>query len=368
MKVEAVGDQTSLSDRKKRAGQRLIVGFSGTSPSAEFLEFCRVARPAGFILFGRNIEEPSQVRELNRELATLVPDENPALLSVDQEGGRVRRIKEIDWPPMRTVGNLDHLPSTDALARAMAEEIRALGFNLDFAPVADVDSNPQNPVIGDRSFGRDPEMVARQVVAWTQAMQSEGVICCAKHYPGHGDTSVDSHLDLPVVDKDPDDIWHMEQVPFRAVVQAGVAMVMTAHVLFPALDEEVPATMSQPILQGWLRERLGFTGVICSDDMEMKAVRGRYQLEHQLDLASRATVDLFIVSEQLGLCWESWETLVRLQESDPLHDSRAIDSMKRVNRVRERFLLDAPRVPELSRVGCRSHKSIASQLQSRGAS
>ncbi len=367
MRVDAVGGQTSLADRKKRAGQRLIVGLAGTSPSQEFLEFCRVARPAGFILFGRNVEEPAQVLELNRELASLAPDEFPALLSVDQEGGRVRRIKEIDWPAMRTVGNLDDLDMTRRLAAAMANELRALGFNLDFAPVADVDSNPANPVIGDRSFGRDPERVTRQVVAWTQAMQGEGVICCAKHYPGHGDTSVDSHLDLPIVERDPEDLWHLEQVPFRAVVDAGVAMIMTAHVLFPALDEEVPATMSQAILQGWLRQRLGFQGVICSDDMEMKAVRGRYELAHQLDLACRATVDLFIVSEQLSLCWETWETLVRIQEEDPLHDDRAIDSLARVASLRERFLLDPPRIPALSTVGDRHHKMLAAEIQARGA-
>ena len=367
MRVDAIGQQTSLSDRKKRAGQRLIVGLAGPSPSPEFIEFCRQARPAGFILFGRNIEEPAQVLELNRELASLVPDETPALLTVDQEGGRVRRIKEVDWPPMRTVGNVNNLGLTQDLAKAMADEIRALGFNLDFAPVADVDSNPKNPVIGDRSFGRDPEMVARQVVAWTQAMQRAGVICCAKHYPGHGDTSVDSHLDLPIVEKDPDDIWHLEQVPFRAVVEAGVAMVMTAHVLFPALDEEVPATMSRAILDGWLRKRLGFQGVICSDDMEMKAVRGRYELEHQLDLASRATVDLFIVSEQLSLCWESWETLVRLQEQDPAHDRLAIDSMARVHHMRERFLLEPPRVPDLDIVGSMTHKQLAARIAARGS-
>ena len=142
-------------------------------------------------------------------------------------------------------------------------------------------------------------------------------------------------------------------------------MVMTAHVLFPALDEEVPATMSRVILDGWLRQRLGFRGVICSDDMEMKAVRGRYALEHQLDLASRATVDLFIVSEQLSLCWESWETLVRLQEQDSAHDRLAIDSMARVHQMRERFLLEPPQVPGLEIVGSMAHKQLAARIAER---
>ena len=188
--------------------------------------------------------EPAQVRELNRELCSLLPDSLPPLLSVDQEGGRVLRVKNTRWPSMRTVGNLDHLPTTQQVAAAMGTELRSMGFNLNFAPVADVDSNPRNPVIGDRSFGRDPARVAQQVVAFAQGLEAKGVIACVKHFPGHGDTDVDSHKALPVVDKDLYDIQNVELVPFRAAVEAGISMVMTSHVLFPALDGEPPCPAS----------------------------------------------------------------------------------------------------------------------------
>jgi beta-N-acetylhexosaminidase len=362
----AMGEQTSLAERKRRAGQRLIVGFAGSSPGPEFREFVRAAAPAGFILFARNVEEPAQVRELNRELGGMVPDQTPAFLSVDQEGGRVQRVRETQWPPLRSVGNIDHLPSTQQFARALADEVRALGFNLNFAPTSDVDSNPANPVIGDRSFGRDPAKVALQVAAYIEATQARGLIACAKHFPGHGDTSVDSHLDLPVVDKDLSELRRTELVPFAAAVRAGVGMVMTAHVLFPELDEDHPATMSRKVLHRLLRDELGYDGVVISDDMEMKAVRGRYELQHQLDLACRATVDLFCVSESLDLCWEAWETLVRLQEEDAAHDAFAKDSMTRIMALRERFFLAPQAVPDVSLVGTIEHRMLAKTLEARG--
>jgi beta-N-acetylhexosaminidase len=362
----AIGEMTSLALRKRRAGQRLLVGFDGTSPAPEFVRFVREAAPAGFILFARNVEEPAQVRELNRELAALLPASLPPLLSVDQEGGRVQRVKATRWPTLRALGNIDHLPTTAQFARALADEVRALGFNLNFAPCADVDSNPKNPVIGDRSFGPDPGQVVRHVAAFVEAAQARGLVCCAKHFPGHGDTSVDSHLDLPTVERDRPEIERTELPPFAAAVQAGVGMVMTSHVVFPAYDESVPATMSEPILRGLLRGRLGWGGVTISDDLEMKAVRGRYPLDMQLDLASRAGVDLFCISRSLDLCVEAWETLVRLQELDPRHDDAATDAQGRLMALRERFFKEAPPAPPVSLVGDPAHRALAESLRRQG--
>ena len=234
----AQGEQTTLEERKRRAGQRLVVGFPGTSPSTEFKRFCGEVQPAGFILFRRNVEEPAQVRELNRELQSLVPDRVPPLLTVDQEGGRVLRIRETPWPALRTVGNLDDPATTGRFARTLAEELRALGFNLDFAPVADVDSNPANPIIGDRSFGRDPAMVARHVRVFVEAAQDSGLICCAKHFPGHGDTSVDSHKDLHR--RGMSGRGAHRAVPFRSAIQAGVGTIMTATSCFPPTTKSAP--------------------------------------------------------------------------------------------------------------------------------
>jgi len=362
----AVGEQTTLAERKRRAAQRLILGFEGASPCAEFRAFVKDAPPAGFILFARNIEEAAQVRELNRELTALLPDHSPPLLSVDQEGGRVLRIKDTPWPPMRWLGNIDNVDTTRHTAKSMALELRAMGFNLDWAPCADVDSNPDNPVIGDRSFSRDPEVVARHVQAFLDGLHDAGLMGSVKHFPGHGDTNLDSHHDLPVVDRDVGDLDRLELAPFRAAVAYGVEIVMSAHVMFPALDETVPATMSAPILRGWLRERLGYPGVLVSDDMEMGAVRGRFPLIQQLDMATRATMDLFLMCKSLDLQVEAWETLIRLSEQDPVHDDLAVDSMNRLRHLRETHLSDVSIAPELSVVGSRAHKDFANLLDVRG--
>ncbi len=362
----AVGEQTSLADRKRRAAQRLILGFEGTSPPEEFRQFVREAPPAGFILFARNIEEPRQVLELNRELSSLLPDGLPPLLSVDQEGGRVLRIRETAWPPMRWLGNADDPALTREVAKAMAHELHAMGFNLDWAPVADVDSNPKNPVIGDRSFSPDPDTVARHVLAYLDGLHAAGLMGTVKHFPGHGDTSVDSHLDLPTVEKELPDLEHCELRPFQRAVEAGVEIVMTAHVVVPAWDEDLPATMSERILRGWLRERLGHKGLIVSDDMEMKAVRGRYPLEQQLQAACRGTVDLFLCCKELDLQLEAWETLIKLQERDPGHDALAIDSNRRLLALRERFLLHPPPAPALDVVGGVANRDLALRVAARG--
>ena len=189
-----IGDATTLAEQKRRAGRRLIIGFEGKAVTAGLRELVREVRPAGFCLFGRNVDNPAQVADLNRELSELMPG---ALLSVDQEGGRVQRVRgpATVWPPMRQVGAAGDL--TSAVARALSRELRAMGFNFNFAPVADVDSNPDNPVIGDRAVSADPASEAAHVQAFVRASHAEGVLTSAKHFPGHGDTDMDSHLDLP---------------------------------------------------------------------------------------------------------------------------------------------------------------------------
>lgn len=367
--IGIVGLTTSTAHRKRRAGQRLVVGLSGPSLTGDERAFIREVGPGGFILFRRNVEEPAQVLELNRELASLLPAERPPIRCVDQEGGRVQRVKEPAtlWPPMRFVGNVDRPAFTEAVGRALAREVRAMGFDLDFAPVADVDSNPANPIIGDRAFARAARRVGAHAAAFVRGMQDEGCIACAKHFPGHGDTATDSHLELPVVEKDPPDLDALELEPFRACIEAEVGTVMTAHVLYPGWDEDVPATMSPRILDGILRRRLGYRGVIVSDDLEMKAVRGRYPLDRQLRAATAATVDVFLVCSDLALAHQSWETLVRLQEEDPRQEDAAIDAVKRWHALRERFLAKPPPRPPLTVLGTAAHHELALRARVEGA-
>ncbi|MCP4805886.1 MAG: beta-N-acetylhexosaminidase [Proteobacteria bacterium] len=366
--VEARGETTSLHERKIRAGQRLLIGIPGPSVDDATRALIRELRPAGFILFSRNVEEPGQVLELNRELASLVPDTHPAILSVDQEGGRVQRVKDgaTRFPPLRWLGNCEDLDLTRRYAEALADEVSAMGFNLNWAPVADVDSNPANPIIGDRSFHRSAEACAAHVAAYVEATQARGVLACAKHFPGHGDTATDSHLTLPIVEKDPPDLEHCEVLPFVAAVRAQVATMMTAHVLYPGLDEHVPATMSPAILDGILRKRLGYDGLVVSDDLEMKAVRGRYELLDQLTRACQATVDLFLVCSDQKLQVETFEALVRLQEEDPGQQKLAEDAMARLLATRRRFFLDATPAPELSVLDSSAHRELIDLVRERG--
>ena len=367
--MNVVGLTTTTADRKHRAGQRMVVGLSGPDVTAVERTFIREIRPGGFVLFARNIESPEQVRELNRELVSLLPNDLPPVRCVDQEGGLVQRVKApaTVWPPMRFVGNVGDVRFTKQVGQALAREIRACGFDLDFAPVCDVDSNPKNPVIGQRAFAPRAKDVSRHVSACIIGMQEEGLIACAKHFPGHGDTFVDSHKDLPIVEKDPPDLEQVELPPFVAAIAAGVGSVMIAHVLYPGWDEDYPATMSKRILHTQLRERLRFGGVVFSDDMEMKAVRGRYPLEMQLRLATEASVDSFLFCKELPLAVEGYETLIRLQEDHKGQESSAIDSVRRWNTMRERFFIDAPPQPGLDVLGAPGHQLLAARARMEGA-
>jgi beta-N-acetylhexosaminidase len=204
------------------------------------------------------------------------------------------------------------------------------------------------------------------VAAYIQATQRRGLMACAKHFPGHGDTASDSHLTLPVVEKDRPELERCELRPFAAAAQAGVASMMTAHVMFPAYDEHNPATMSRRILKDGLRDKLGYEGLIVSDDLEMKAVRGRFPLRQQLELACAATVDLFLVCSEPALQLECFEELVRLQEEDPAQDRLAEDALDRLDATRERFFLKAEPPPGLEVLDSPEHRALMQLIAARG--
>lgn len=366
-RVTAVGATTSLADRKRRAGQRLMIGLAGPAVTDDLRQLVRELQPAGFVLFARNVVEPAQVAELNRELRSLVDPGFPALCAVDQEGGRVQRVREpaTRWPAMRAVGRAGGL--TAEVARAMALELRALGFDLNFAPVADVDSNPANPVIGDRAFAARANEVADHVSRFVRAHQAAGMIACAKHFPGHGDTALDSHHDLPLVEREDGDLRHLELVPFRAAVDAGVGTVMTAHVVYPAWDEDRPATLSARIVGPILRGEMGFSGVVFSDDLDMKAIAGRWSPREQVAHCTAAGVDVLLACKDTELQLALFQELVYAQEREPGLQDATKDAVSRVAALRERFLLGRPSAPPLSVLGTPDHKALADRVAERGA-
>src|SRR3954452_10075985 len=267
----------SPSALRRQIGQLLIAGFDGHQISPELRSLAREFGLGGVILFARNIVEPEKVAEVAFDAARLVP-ELPAWVSVDQEGGRVARLKApfTVWPPMATLGRSGDVRLAERFARALAAELKAVGITLDYAPVLDIHTNPKNPVIGDRALAEKADEVARLGSAIVRALQGAGIAACGKHFPGHGDTSTDSHLELPLVEHPPDRLRRVEFLPFAAAIDAGVAPIMTAHVLVPSLDEKRPATLSRRIITELLRQELKFEGIILSDDLEMKPVAAEY--------------------------------------------------------------------------------------------
>jgi beta-N-acetylhexosaminidase len=250
----------------------------------------------GVVLFGRNVESAEQVAALCASLKQAA--RRPLLVSVDQEGGRVMRLRArhgfTELPPMRSLGAAGDERLAREVGALLGRELRAVGIDQDYAPVVDVDTNPSNPVIGDRSLSRDPAAVARLGAALVRGIQSAGVAACAKHFPGHGDTTQDSHLELPRLPHDLARLRAVELPPFRAAAEAGAAAVMTAHVVFEPLDPERPATLSAPVLR-LLRQECGFRGAVISDDLEMQAVAAHFPLEEAVPEALLAGVDLFLV-------------------------------------------------------------------------
>src|SRR5437867_7103404 len=231
---------------RRRVGELLIAGFDGHSLPAELKSIAREFGLGGVILFPRNIGEPDEVAELCYEAARLGRDV-PLWTSVDQEGGRVARLKApfTEWPPMSTIGRSGDEQLTARFARALASELRAVGITLDYAPVLDVFTNPQNRVIGDRALSEKAVEVARLGSMIIRELQAEGIAACGKHFPGHGDTMTDSHLELPLVEHPIERLRSVEFVPFSAAIEAGVATMMTAHVFMPGIDDKRPATWSR---------------------------------------------------------------------------------------------------------------------------
>ncbi|MEX1364470.1 MAG: beta-N-acetylhexosaminidase [Nannocystaceae bacterium] len=297
-------------------GQLLFAGFEGTSLPRELASSIAQGRVGGIILFSRNIESLAQLRTLVTALHEAAPPEAPLLVAIDQEGGRVQRLRDpwTEWPPMRRLGDRNEPADTRAFATALARELSDLRIHLDFTPVVDVDTNPANPVIGDRSFGRDPARVIAHAVPLIEALQEAGVAACAKHFPGHGDTDTDSHLQLPRLSHDLDRLREVELPPFVAAAAAGVASIMTAHVVFEAIDKRRPATLS-PEVMALLREEIGYDGVVFSDDFEMKAVADHYSPTQLVGGCLEAGVDAMLVCRHAGLRAEVLQRLERAPDS-----------------------------------------------------
>lgn len=346
------------------AARCVIVGIQGLVPTVDELELVRRG-VGGVILFKRNVESPQQLAELSRTLKAAV--KTPLLISIDQEGGRVQRLRAPYWtelPSMRRVGELDAqggingmggVAIAERLGRIVAQELTACGIDHDYAPVLDVDTNPDNPVIADRSFARDPARVARLGVAFAKGLEAGGVASCGKHFPGHGDTSQDSHKVLPRLAHDRERLWQVELVPFVAAARAGLASVMTAHVRFEAFDR-LPATISPLSLQ-ILRRDVGFQGACISDDLEMKAIADAYGVVDAAELAIHAGCDAVLVCHTLALQHLAIDGIARGARAGPLPRDRLLEAAGRMEKL-HRFARPASAIrPEAAARACATPES-----------
>jgi beta-N-acetylhexosaminidase len=363
-------------------GQLLWVGFPGPSvPEALRGKLAR-GEVGATIVFKRNLvitgEGPDErcdldaLIALNAELHQGAPDGTPAWIAVDQEGGVVQRVRApaTRWPAMAAHDRFA-APADSELAeqvgRAMGEELRALGFDLDFAPVLDVHTNPANPIIGDRAFGRDAESVARRALAFARGLDAAGVLACGKHFPGHGDTATDSHLELPRIDHDWARLEQVELLPFRRSAEAGLPMIMTAHVVFAALDATRPATLSPAVMTGLLRERLGYRGVILSDDLDMRAIAGDMGADIAAVAAVRAGCDVLLLCRDEDNQALAEAALIREAERDPELRRRIGESAQRVRALKHAHAARVAGLPPVARevVGSPAHRALAERLAGR---
>ncbi|MDP9036811.1 MAG: beta-N-acetylhexosaminidase [Myxococcota bacterium] len=311
-------------------GRLVVGGFEGTALPPRMARALQERQRGGVILFGRNVAGgPSEVAALLRQIHACSAD--TPLVGVDQEGGRVARMRAplLVVPPMQTVASWGDPALAERIAGAVGAQLAALGFTIAFAPVLDVNTRPDNPIIGDRSFGAHPETCGRFGVAWIRGLQGSGLLACAKHFPGHGDTTTDSHLELPIVEHPRDRLDRVELSPFRAAAAAGVAAMMTAHVVFTAIDPALPATLSRAVC-GVLRAQIGFGGMIVSDDLEMQAISARWSIEDAAVLAVAAGCDVLLVCSSEEKQERAVEAIAREAESSTSFRVRCAEAVSRV--------------------------------------
>jgi beta-N-acetylhexosaminidase len=346
MTIDTILAQMTLAHK---AGQVMMFGFDGVALDAELRALIEQLRPGGVVLFARNVESPRQLAQLNTDLqSAMQADGAPSLIiSIDQEGGSVARLRQAqgfaEFPSARTVGEArDPAGTARQIARAMASEMQAAAINMDLAPVLDVNNNPQNPIIGDRSrsYGADPALVAACGVAFIETLQAAGIMAVGKHFPGHGDTTVDSHIALPIVPHPRARLEQVEFVPFQAAIAAGVAGIMSAHVAFPAIDPTPnrAATLSSQVMSGLLRAEMRFSGIRMTDSLEMGALQTTgYPVPRAATTALQAGADMLLFNCGHALNRQAHAAIVDAVRRGEIPMARLDEAVHRVLTAKKRF-------------------------------
>ncbi|GAA0603996.1 hypothetical protein GCM10009001_21380 [Virgibacillus siamensis] len=334
--------QVNTMTLDEKIGQMIFAGVSGTTVTEQTKKLIKEYKVGGFILYANNMKSPGQtvdfvnnIKQINKQHAL------PLLLGVDQEGGPVSRLpgELTGIPPNSKIGARNNPEYAREIGTLLGKMVKEYGFNLNFAPVMDVNSNPDNPVIGNRAFSSNPETVSRLGIQTMKGIQSQNVISVIKHFPGHGDTSVDSHLQLPTVNKDKAGLNKLELIPFKNAIQHGADVVMVAHILLPKIDKEYPSSMSKPVITGMLRKDFQYDGVIISDDMTMQAITNNYEIGQAAVKSVKAGTDIIMVAHDYDKVTTAVQGLTKAVHSGEISEERIDRSVKRIIRLKEKYHL-----------------------------
>jgi beta-N-acetylhexosaminidase len=353
----------SKTERRDSVLARFMLGFDGDSLPGELAEYLAHGL-AGVVLYQRNFASAQRLRKL--ALAIRQAAGRPVLIGIDQEGGMRFSLREpfTAWPSAADLGRLGDVESAEQVARAMATELRAVGCNLNFAPMLDLHVNPESPVTKDRSFGSDPDLVAKMGAAVDRGLRSGGVLSCAKHFPGHGDAAVDPHLDLPVFAGTMQRLESAELVPFAAAVAAGVPLVMTAHILLPQIDPSNPASLSRTMLDGVLRRRLRFAGVILADDLGMGAIAKRYGPAEAAVQTLRAGADIAMLCHDWSAVAPAIAAVRGAKQEGRFDEDEWHASLDRIERACVQAEAPGPG-PSIDMLGCNEYQRLAEGIRTR---
>lgn len=334
----------------EKIGQMLVAGVNGTQMDEPTKKLIQTHKVGGFIFFSDHLKRPEQtVRFLNQLKDANTDNPLPLLLSVDQEGGNVTRLPGgiANFPTNQKIGNANDPDISYEVGSLLGQELKEFGFNLNFAPVLDVNSNPDNPIIGDRSFSADPDIVSELGIQTMKGIESQGVISSIKHFPGHGDTSVDSHLALPVVNKSLQELQSLELIPFKRAIDDGADLVMVAHILLPKLDDTYPSSLSKSVVTELLREKLDYKGVVITDDMTMKAIADNYGMGDAAVQAVKAGSDLILIAHDAQKAVTALEALKSAVRQGEISEDRIDESVKRIIQLKRSYSLEDTQTGEV---------------------
>ncbi|MCJ8006412.1 beta-N-acetylhexosaminidase [Lederbergia wuyishanensis] len=364
---QSISEVISKMSVEDKIGQMILAGVSGTTMDANAKQLIGKFHVGGIIFYKYNFDTPAQTVQLVNQLKSGNSSSLPLLLGVDQEGGRVTRLPGglVNFPPNKRIGQVNNPDFSYKVGTLLGNELKEFGLNLDFAPVLDINSNPNNPVIGDRSYGNNAEIVSKLGIQTMRGIHSQNVITTIKHFPGHGDTSVDSHLDLPIVNKSLRELKELELIPFERAINQGADVVMVAHILLPQLDKTNPGTMSKAVQTDLLRKQLGFTGVIITDDMTMGAITEHFDIGKAAVESVKAGSDIILVGHDYNNVVKIISSLKTAVQNGEISEQRLNESIGRIIKLKRKYSINDEKVrnPNINEINNSINSLLNNYLQ-----